>query len=141
MPEMKKIMMEPWRPRKGFKLRRWCVQGKVFEAGKTYAVDKATAAYLLSILSEPRNEGSPPAFRDVSIALKRKTKAPAPPPKISVKEDRGAGTLTTADLPENQPESEVESDDDWDEPITLPDKPASKAPKAKKPRSRSGRSG
>ena len=148
MAKTQKILMEPYQPRKGYVLRRWCVKGKVFEHGKTYNVDPQTAAYLLSIHSRPKERGSPMAFRDVTKEIKKldKTKRIAPPASLEVKEDRKAGTLTTEDLPENQPDD----DDDWDspdevdepepspafpdEPEVEPDKPAKK-----KPRSRSSR--
>lgn len=120
MPNKKKILMEPYNPRHGFVLRRWVVKGNVFEAGKTYTVDPATAAYLLSIHSQPKKRGSPKAFRDVTEAPKaqKRTARVAPPKRIAASEDKAAGTLTTSDLPENQ-----ETGGLWDEPDDLDDEP------------------
>jgi hypothetical protein len=114
---MKKILMQPHNPRKGFKLRRLVVRGKLFEAGKTYKVDPGTAEYLLGVRSEARNDATPLAFMDVTDrpkALKKQKRATLPK-SIEVSEDRAVGTLTTADLPENQPSSGAWDDDDEEE--------------------------
>jgi len=101
----KLVRVRPYNPKRGQLVRRYMVKGIRFDVNRGwYKVDDELAKYLATVTNDPNDPESTPVF-DVltekeALKLEQDEEAAKKPAPVSAPQ---VTTVTTADLPKNQP--------------------------------------